>query len=73
MTELTLETAVQMTRQAEDVAQQISQQEGQNVQIKNWISLCHESSLLTTFITLVGRYCFKRLPLGISIAPEIFQ
>ncbi|KAI2647390.1 Transposon Tf2-8 polyprotein [Labeo rohita] len=31
------------------------------------------SSLLTTFITPEGRYCFKRLPFGISIAPEIFQ
>lgn len=29
MTTLTLETAVQMTRQAEDIAKQISQQEGQ--------------------------------------------
>ncbi len=37
------------------------------------IPLCNESSLLTTFITPVGRYCFKRLPFGISIAPEIFQ
>lgn len=36
------------------------------------IPLCQESCLLT-FITPVGRYCFRRLPLGISIAPEIFQ
>lgn len=36
------------------------------------IALCNESSLLTTCIILVGRYCFKRLPFGISIAPEIF-
>ena len=28
---------------------------------------------LTTFITPTGRYRFKRLPMGISIAPEIFQ
>ena len=28
---------------------------------------------LTTFITPLGRYRYKRLPMGISIAPEIFQ
>ena len=32
-----------------------------------------DSQLLTTFITPFGRYCFKRLPFGISSAPEIFQ
>lgn len=37
------------------------------------ITLCNGSSLLTTFISLVRRYCFKRVPFGISIAPEIFQ
>ncbi len=37
------------------------------------IPLHSESSLLTTFITVFARYCFKRLPFGISIAPEIFQ
>ncbi len=37
------------------------------------IPLHSESSLLTTFITAFARYCFKRLPFGISIAPEIFQ
>lgn len=37
------------------------------------IPLHSESSLLTTFITPFARYCFKRLPFGISIAPEIFQ
>ena len=37
------------------------------------ILLEKESRLLTTFITLFGRYCFKRLPFGISSAPEIFQ
>ena len=31
------------------------------------------SRLLTTFITPFGRYCFNRLPFGISSAPEIFQ
>lgn len=37
------------------------------------IPLHSESSLLTTFITPFARYCFKRLPFGISIAPEIFK
>lgn len=32
-----------------------------------------ESSLLTTFITPFGTYCFKHLPFGIRIAPEIVQ
>ena len=31
------------------------------------------SSKLTTFITPFGRYCFRRLPFGITSAPEIFQ
>ena len=31
------------------------------------------SKLLTTFVTPFGRYCFNRLPFGISSAPEIFQ
>jgi len=37
------------------------------------ISLSAESSLLTTFITPFGRYSFKRLPFGITSAPEHFQ
>lgn len=37
------------------------------------ISLSPESSLLTTFITPFGRFCFHRLPFGISSAPEHFQ
>lgn len=28
---------------------------------------------LTTFITPVGRFCFNRLPFGVTSAPEIFQ
>ena len=32
-----------------------------------------ESRLLTTFIMPKGRFCFKRIPLGISSAREIFQ
>ncbi|UYV63822.1 K02A2.6-like [Cordylochernes scorpioides] len=37
------------------------------------IPLSSESSALTTFITPFGRFRFKRLPFGISFAPEIFQ
>ena len=37
------------------------------------VSLDPASSLLTTFITPFGRYCFHRLPFGISSAPEHFQ
>ena len=32
-----------------------------------------ESQLLTTFITPSGRYCYNRLPFGISSPPEHFQ
>ena len=37
------------------------------------IELDIESSLLTTFQTPWGRYCWKRMPFGISPAPELFQ
>ncbi|XP_062849175.1 uncharacterized protein K02A2.6-like [Trichomycterus rosablanca] len=37
------------------------------------ITLEENSARLTTFITPLGRYCFKRLPFGITSAPEIFQ
>ena len=37
------------------------------------IPLHRESAKLTTFITPFGRFCFKRLPFGITCAPEIFQ
>ena len=37
------------------------------------IPLDPNSRLLTTFITPFGRYCFNRLPFGISSAPEVFQ
>ena len=37
------------------------------------VPLADESALLTTFITPFGRFCFKRLPFGISSAPEHFQ
>ena len=37
------------------------------------VPLSDESRLLTTFITPFGRYCFNKLPFGISSAPELFQ
>lgn len=37
------------------------------------VPLSPDSALLTTFITPFGRFCFHRLPFGISSAPEIFQ
>ena len=29
--------------------------------------------MLTTFITPFGRYCFNKLPFGVSSVPELFQ
>ena len=37
------------------------------------IPLDGKSKLLTTFVTPFGRFCFNRLPFGISSAPKIFQ
>ena len=37
------------------------------------IPLSKDSCELTTFITPFGRYCFNKLPFGISSAPEHFQ
>ena len=37
------------------------------------IPLDEKSQLLTTFITPFGRYAFRRVPFGITSAPEIFQ
>ena len=37
------------------------------------IPLAEESKQLTTFITPNGRFCFNRLPFGISSAPEHYQ
>lgn len=37
------------------------------------VPLDEESQKLTTFITPLGRFCFKRLPFGISSGPEVFQ
>jgi hypothetical protein len=35
--------------------------------------LAPESRHLTTFITPFGRFCFQRVPYGISSAPEVYQ
>ena len=37
------------------------------------IPLSKDSCELTTFITPFGRYCYNKLPFGISSAPEHFQ
>ena len=37
------------------------------------IPLSQESRLLTTFLTPMGRYCFNKLPFGITSTPELFQ
>jgi len=37
------------------------------------IPLAKESRHLNTFITPYGRFCFNKLPFGISSAPEVFQ
>ena len=37
------------------------------------VKLDDESSRLTTFDTPYGRYQWKRLPFGVSVASEIFQ
>ena len=37
------------------------------------IPLSEDSKQLTTFVTPSGRYCFNKLPFGISSAPELFQ
>ena len=37
------------------------------------IDLDEESLLLTTFNSPFGRYCMKRMPFGISSAPEVLQ
>ena len=37
------------------------------------IALDEESSFMTTFYTPFGRYRWKRMPFGISSAPEVFQ
>ena len=37
------------------------------------IPLSDDSHLLTTFLTPYGRFCFNKLPFGVSCAPELFQ
>ena len=37
------------------------------------LPLDDETAKLTTFMTPFGRYFFRRLPFGISLAPEVFQ
>jgi hypothetical protein len=37
------------------------------------VPLSEKSAPLTTFITPFGRYCFKRVPMGINLGPEEFQ
>ena len=37
------------------------------------IPLANKSRILTTFITPFGRYCFHKLPFGITSAPKLFQ
>lgn len=37
------------------------------------VRLSRDSEELTTFLTPFGRYCFTRLPFGITSAPEYFQ
>ena len=37
------------------------------------MELDEESSMLTTFNTPFGRYCWKRIPFGINSAPEVWQ
>ena len=36
-------------------------------------NLADDSKKLTTFLTPFGRFCFNRLPFGITSAPEFFQ
>ena len=37
------------------------------------VKLSNGSALLTIFITSFGKYCFNRLPFGITFTPEYFQ
>ena len=37
------------------------------------IALADESQELTTFLSPLGRYCYQRLPQGLSSAPEVFS
>ncbi|KAK7088509.1 hypothetical protein V1264_022420 [Littorina saxatilis] len=37
------------------------------------IPLHKDSMTMTTFMTPLGRFCFERVPMGISLGPEVFQ
>jgi len=37
------------------------------------VPLAKSNRFFTTFIMPFGRYCFKKLPFGISSTPEFFQ
>lgn len=37
------------------------------------VPLEEECMLYTTFITPFGKFCFKRLPFGLNVSPEVFQ
>ena len=37
------------------------------------VKLDDESSILTTFNSPFGRYCFKRLPFGLNLSQDVFQ
>lgn len=37
------------------------------------VPLAEDSQKLTTFMTPFGRFCFQRVPMGISLGPEVFQ
>ena len=37
------------------------------------LSLTKQASLLTTFCTMYGRYCYLRVPMGASLASDIYQ
>ena len=37
------------------------------------LSLTREASLLTTFGTMYGRYCYLRVPMGASLSSDVYQ
>ena len=37
------------------------------------IKLAEESQLLTSFVTPFGRYCYTRVPFGITSGPEVYE
>lgn len=46
----------------------------QDVKCSSWqITLDFKSSMLTTFNSPFGRFCFLRMPYGINSASEVFQ